>query len=74
VPPLRERVTTAYGALASGSFSCQTSPLLWAAAVVLQVFFPGLGIFGATSFDTHKYVRQRPARAARPARGARAAR
>ena len=41
---MRERVTTAYGALA----------LLWAAAVVLQLFFAGLGIFGATSFDTHK--------------------
>ena len=40
---MRERVTTAYGALA----------LLWAAAVVLQVFFAGLGIFGASSFKTH---------------------
>ena len=28
--------------------------IVWAAAVVLQVFFAGLGIFGATSFETHK--------------------
>jgi hypothetical protein len=40
---MRDRVTTAYGALA----------LVWAAAVVLQVFFAGLGIFGASSFKTH---------------------
>jgi hypothetical protein len=40
---MRNRVTTVYGALA----------LLWAAAVVLQVFFAGLGIFGASSFKTH---------------------
>jgi hypothetical protein len=40
---MRDRVTTVYGALA----------LLWAAAVVLQVFFAGLGIFGASSFKTH---------------------
>jgi hypothetical protein len=40
---MRDRVTTAYGALA----------LLWAVAVVLQVFFAGLGIFGASSFKTH---------------------
>jgi hypothetical protein len=41
---MRDRVTTVYGALA----------LLWAAAVVLQVFFAGLGIFGAESFKTHE--------------------
>jgi Family of unknown function (DUF6220) len=41
---MRDRVTTAYGGLA----------LLWAALVVLQVFFAGLGIFGASSFDTHE--------------------
>ena len=41
---MRERITTAYGVLAG----------LWAALVVLQVFFAGLGIFGASSFDTHK--------------------
>ena len=41
---MRDRVTTVYGVLA----------LLWAAAVVLQVFFAGLGIFGAASYDTHK--------------------
>ena len=41
---MRDRVTTVYAGLA----------LLWAAAVILQVFFAGLGIFGATSFDTHK--------------------
>jgi hypothetical protein len=40
---MRNWVTTVYGALA----------LLWAAAVVLQVFFAGLGIFGASSFKTH---------------------
>jgi hypothetical protein len=40
---MRDRVTTAYGALA----------LVWAAAVILQVFFAGLGIFGASSFKTH---------------------
>ena len=40
---MRDRVTTVYGVLA----------LLWAAAVVLQVFFAGLGIFGASSFKTH---------------------
>ena len=40
---MRDRVTIAYGALA----------LLFAAAVVLQVFFAGLGIFGASSFKTH---------------------
>src|SRR3954447_11791774 len=41
---MRDRVTTLYGYL----------DLLWAALVVLQVFFAGLGIFGASSFDTHK--------------------
>jgi len=40
---MRDRVTTVYGVLA----------LVWAAAVVLQVFFAGLGIFGAESFKTH---------------------
>jgi hypothetical protein len=40
---MRDRVTTVYGVLA----------LLWAAAVVLQVFFAGMGIFGASSFKTH---------------------
>lgn len=40
---MRDRVTTVYGVLA----------LLWAAAVVLQVFFAGLGIFGGSSFKTH---------------------
>jgi Family of unknown function (DUF6220) len=40
---MRDRVTTVYGVLA----------LLWAAAVVLQVFFAGLGIFGASSYKTH---------------------
>jgi hypothetical protein len=40
---MRDRVTTVYGFLA----------LLWAAAVVLQVFFAGLGIFGASSYKTH---------------------
>src|SRR3954463_8166311 len=42
--PMRDRVTTLYGYLA----------LLWAVLVVLQVFFAGLGIFGASSFETHK--------------------
>src|SRR4029078_7206741 len=28
--------------------------LVWAGLVVLQVFFAGLGIFGASSFDTHE--------------------
>lgn len=41
---MRDRVTTVYGVLA----------IVWAAAVILQVFFAGLGMFGATSFDTHK--------------------
>ena len=41
---MRARITTAYGALA----------MLWAVAVVVQVFLAGLGIFGATSFDAHK--------------------
>src|SRR4051794_11871198 len=41
---MRERITTAYGALA----------MLWAVAVVVQVFLAGLGIFGASSFDAHK--------------------
>src|SRR3954452_20745428 len=40
---MRDRVTTVYGVLA----------LLWAVAVVLQVFFAGLGIFGASSYKTH---------------------
>jgi hypothetical protein len=40
---MRERVTTVYGALA----------LLWAVAVVVQVFLAGLGIFGASSFKAH---------------------
>jgi hypothetical protein len=40
---MRERITTVYGALA----------MLWAIAVVVQVFLAGLGIFGATSFDAH---------------------
>ena len=40
---MRDRVTTVYGALA----------ILWAAAVIVQVFFAGLGIFGAESFKTH---------------------
>jgi len=39
----REQVTRAYGILA----------IAWAGLVVLQVFFAGLGIFGAASFDTH---------------------
>jgi hypothetical membrane protein len=41
---MRERITTVYGALA----------MLWALAVVVQVFLAGLGIFGATSFDPHE--------------------
>jgi hypothetical protein len=41
---MRERITTVYGWLA----------LVWAGLVVLQVFFAGLGIFGASSFDTHE--------------------
>jgi hypothetical protein len=41
---MRERVTVIYG----------VGAILWAVLVVLQVFFAGLGIFGATSFDTHK--------------------
>ena len=40
----REQVTRAYGYAA----------FLWAALVVLQVFFAGLGIFGAESFSTHR--------------------
>jgi hypothetical protein len=41
---MRDRITTVYGVLA----------IAWAALVVLQVFFAGLGIFGAASFETHK--------------------
>ena len=41
---MRERITTVYGALS----------MLWALAVVVQVFLAGLGIFGASSFDAHK--------------------
>ena len=41
---MRERITLIYGWLA----------FLWVGLVVLQVFFAGLGIFGATSFSTHK--------------------
>jgi hypothetical protein len=41
---MRARITTVYGALA----------MLWALAVVVQVFLAGLGIFGAASFDAHK--------------------
>jgi Family of unknown function (DUF6220) len=41
---MRERITLIYGWLA----------FLWVGLVVLQVFFAGLGIFGATSFDTHE--------------------
>jgi hypothetical protein len=41
---MRDRVTVIYG----------VGAILWAVLVVLQVFFAGLGIFGATSFDTHK--------------------
>src|SRR4051812_4077952 len=40
---MRARLTTAYSGLA----------LLWAAAVVVQVFLAGLGIFGE-SFDPHE--------------------
>jgi hypothetical protein len=40
----REQVTRVYGICA----------LIWAALVVLQVFFAGLGIFGAESFTTHR--------------------
>src|SRR3954468_14442634 len=42
---MRERagITRAYGMAA----------LAWVGLVVLQVFFAGLGIFGAESFDTH---------------------
>src|ERR671939_1220568 len=43
-PPMRARITTVYGALA----------MLWALAVVVQVFLAGLGIFGAASFDAHR--------------------
>src|SRR4029079_16192141 len=42
--PMREGITTVYGWLA----------LVWAGSVVCQAFFAGLGIFGASSFDTHK--------------------
>jgi hypothetical protein len=41
---MRERITTVYGFLS----------MLWALAVVVQVFLAGLGIFGATSFDPHR--------------------
>jgi hypothetical protein len=41
---MRERITTVYGVLA----------IAWAGLVVLQVFFAGLGIFGASSYDTHR--------------------
>lgn len=41
---MRARITTVYGALA----------MLWALAVVVQVFLAGLGIFGAASYDAHK--------------------
>lgn len=40
---MQARITTFYGALA----------MLWAIAVVVQVFLAGLGIFGATSYDAH---------------------
>jgi hypothetical protein len=40
----RSGLTRAYGALA----------MVFAGLVVLQVFFAGLGIFGAESFDTHR--------------------
>jgi hypothetical protein len=39
----RAGITRAYGMAALG----------WGVLVVLQVFFAGLGIFGAESFDTH---------------------
>ena len=42
--PERAGITRAYGLAA----------LAWALLVVLQVFFAGLGIFGAESFDTHR--------------------
>jgi len=42
---MRDRVTTIYGMAA----------LLWAALVVLQVFFAGLGVFaGAENFNLHR--------------------
>jgi uncharacterized protein DUF6220 len=41
---MRDRVTVIYG----------IGAMVWAGLVVLQVFFAGLGIFGATNFDTHK--------------------
>jgi hypothetical protein len=41
---MRKSATTAYRTLA----------LVFAACVVLQVFFAGLGIFGAESFKTHE--------------------
>jgi hypothetical protein len=43
---MRERagLTRAYGVLA----------IAWAVLVVLQVFFAGLGIFGASGFGTHR--------------------
>jgi hypothetical protein len=40
----RDEITRAYGAAA----------MLFVVLVVVQVFFAGLGIFGATSFDTHR--------------------
>jgi uncharacterized protein DUF6220 len=40
----REPLTRVYGGVA----------LLWAALVVLQVFFAGLGIFGTSGFGTHE--------------------
>ena len=40
----RDGLTRAYGMLA----------LAWALLIVLQVFFAGLGIFGASSFSTHR--------------------
>jgi hypothetical protein len=42
--PERAGSTRAYGMAA----------LAWAGLVVLQVFFAGLGIFGAESFETHR--------------------
>jgi hypothetical membrane protein len=42
----RAGITRAYGMAALG----------WGVLVVLQVFFAGLGIFGAESFDTHVNV------------------
>jgi hypothetical protein len=41
---MRRNLTLAYGVLAA----------LFVLAVVVQVFFAGLGIFGAKSFSTHK--------------------